>query len=260
MTNGDNCNHNQKHQAFYDYLIKKFDGNVRRAENLIDIAEHTIPGVLNSYFGRQVAIIYEIDDINELEEYRKKIKTHPVLKNIDINSDPRYTDVLRWYILYMRHTSQEDIPSVVQEEEEDNSTSNDSEGSIRKPVTISTIFSEGEYGETDGQDKEFRIRNMKLRKACIEYFKQIHDGHIICECCGFDYTKAYKIDDEYIEIHHRFPFAHTEGEHLVNAATDLVPLCANCHRMIHHGQGGKGKCMSVEELKQIYIGKVYRSE
>ena len=141
-----------------------------------------------------------------------------------------------------------------------NSIPKDSEGSIKTQVTISTIFSEGEYGETDGQDKDFRRRNMELRKACIEYFKQLHDGHIICECCGFDYTKAYKIDDEYIEIHHRFPFAHTEGEHLVNAATDLVPLCANCHRMIHHGQGGKGKCMSVEELKQIYIGKVYRSE
>ena len=251
---------NLNHQHFYDYLIGRFDGDIKRAESFIEIAEHTIPGVLNSYFGRQVAIIYEIDDINELEEYRKKIKTHPVLKNIDINSDPRYTDVIRWYILYIKHSLEDDIPILIEGEQEGIGTTKGSESTPRKQVTISTIFSEGEYGETDGQDKEFRRRNMELRKACIEYFKQIHDGHIICECCGFDYTKAYKIDDEYIEIHHRFPFAHTDGEHLVNAATDLVPLCANCHRMIHHGQGSKGNCMSVEELKQIYIGKVYRTE
>jgi len=74
----------------------------------------------------------------------------------------------------------------------------------------------------------------------------LHGGYIVCECCGFDFTKAYDIDDEYIEIHHRFPFSQTEGEHPVNSQTDLVPLCANCHRMIHHGQGGKGNCMSAE--------------
>jgi predicted HNH restriction endonuclease len=40
----------------------------------------------------------------------------------------------------------------------------------------------------------------------------------------------------------------------VDATTDLVPLCANCHRMIHHGMGGRGNCMSVDELKMKYRG------
>ena len=248
------------HNAFYHYLLEKFNGDTARTGLMIEIGENIIPGVLNCYFGRKIESLYEIKDSEEIELYRKQIKTHPVLKSLDISSEPRYTEVLRWYSLYIKHILHDDIPILVDGDKGNNSIPKDSEGSIKTQVTISTIFSEGEYGETDDQAREFRRRNMELRKACIEYFKQLHDGHIICECCGFDYTKAYKIDDEYIEIHHRFPFAHTEGEHLVNAATDLVPLCANCHRMIHHGQGGKGKCMSVEELKQIYIGKVYRSE
>ena len=96
-----------------------------------------------------------------------------------------------------------------------------------------------------------------LREACIEIFRQRHGGRIVCECCGFDFARAYDIKDEYIEVHHRFPFSQTEGEHPVNAETDLVPLCANCHRMIHHGMGGGGRCMTLEELKEKYRGKHY---
>ena len=100
---------------------------------------------------------------------------------------------------------------------------------------------------------------MMLRKACIEIFRQRHGGRIVCECCGFDFARAYDIKDEYIEVHHRFPFSQTESEHPVNAETDLVPLCANCHRMIHHGMGGGGRCMTLEELKEIYRGKHYNN-
>ena len=138
---------------------------------------------LNDYFGTQYASIYDITEIGDVEEFRRKIKTHPILKNLDM-----------------------------------------------------------------------------IRQACINYYKALHGGYIVCECCGFDLTKAYDIDDEYIEIHHRFPFSQTEGEHPVNSQTDLVPLCANCHRMIHHGQGGKGNCMSLEELKRKYKGIRYKNE
>jgi 5-methylcytosine-specific restriction protein A len=103
-----------------------------------------------------------------------------------------------------------------------------------------------------------RERSKELREACIEHFKKLHGGHLVCECCGFDFSLAYKdIGEGYIEIHHRFPFSKTEGEHEVDPITDLVPLCSNCHSMIHR-VGGQGECMSVEELKEKYfIGKRY---
>jgi predicted HNH restriction endonuclease len=113
---------------------------------------------------------------------------------------------------------------------------------------VSTVFMEGEAAEA--QPTEIRRRNKELRDACISYFRTLHEGRIVCECCGFDFAKRYDIDKDYIEVHHRFPFSQTEGEHPVDAVTDLVPLCANCHRMIHFGQGGGGNCMSLEDLKK----------
>jgi predicted HNH restriction endonuclease len=90
-------------------------------------------------------------------------------------------------------------------------------------------------------------------KHASSIFKKLHGGHLVCECCGFDFSLAYKdIGEGYIEIHHRFPFSKTEGEHEVDPITDLVPLCSNCHSMIHR-VGGQGECMSVEELKEKYF-------
>ncbi len=41
------------------------------------------------------------------------------------------------------------------------------------------------------------------------------------------------IGEGYIEVHHLNPISQTEGSHKVDPTTDLVPLCANCHAMIH---------------------------
>ena len=66
-----------------------------------------------------------------------------------------------------------------------------------------------------------------LRKACIEIFRQRHGGRIVCECCGFDFARAYDIKDEYIEVHHRFPFSQTEGEHHSGRQSGTLYLYGN---------------------------------
>ena len=47
----------QLHQAFYDYLIKKFDGDSMEAQRYMETAERIIPNTLNDYFGTQIASI-----------------------------------------------------------------------------------------------------------------------------------------------------------------------------------------------------------
>ena len=248
----------QLHQAFYDYLIKKFDGDTLEVQRYMETAERIIPNTLNDYFGTLIASIYDLQDAEEVENYRRKIKAEPVLKGIDMSVEPRYTEVLKWYKLFVKGLNADTIPVPVPGEykmEEEKQTPAIVADSHLLPKTQTTIFTEG---EDDGSiTMEQRRRNMMLRKVCIEIFKQRHGGRIVCECCGFDFALAYDIKDEYIEVHHRFPFSQTEGEHPVNADTDLVPLCANCHRMIHHGMGGRGKCMTLEELKEMYRGKHY---
>ena len=47
----------QLHQAFYDYLIKKFDGDTMEVQRYIETAEHIIPNTLNDYFGTNFSSI-----------------------------------------------------------------------------------------------------------------------------------------------------------------------------------------------------------
>lgn len=70
-----------------------------------------------------------------------------------------------------------------------------------------------------------------------------------CYACGFNFEKVYgKRGKDFIEVHHIKPLSTLEEAIEINPETDLVPLCANCHRMVHRR---KDEVLSVEELKQI---------
>jgi len=51
----------------------------------------------------------------------------------------------------------------------------------------------------------------------------------------------------FIEVHHMKPLSSIDEEVVVNPETNLVPLCSNCHRMLHRKQDG---VFFVEELKE----------
>jgi predicted HNH restriction endonuclease len=55
-----------------------------------------------------------------------------------------------------------------------------------------------------------------------------------CQVCGFSFSKTYgKIGAGFAEVHHLEPFKNVRSAKFVNPATDVVVLCANCHRMVH---------------------------
>lgn len=86
-------------------------------------------------------------------------------------------------------------------------------------------------------------RNSKLRQAAIDYHG------LNCACCEFNFGKIYgEIGKDFIEVHHIRPIFSFTDEETVNPITDLIPLCSNCHRMIHRR---KGKVFTVEELKKL---------
>ncbi|AXK88356.1 5-methylcytosine-specific restriction enzyme A [Nocardia farcinica] len=90
-----------------------------------------------------------------------------------------------------------------------------------------------------------RERNPKLRKAKLAEFRRVH-SRVFCEVCGFDFEAVYgERGAGYIECHHIVPL-HVSGE-TVTKLSDLVLLCSNCHRMIHHGS----RWLSPEELREV---------
>jgi 5-methylcytosine-specific restriction protein A len=72
---------------------------------------------------------------------------------------------------------------------------------------------------------------------------------INCVICGFDFEEKYGDRGRgYIEIHHTKPLSSFDEEQIVDPKTDLVPVCSNCHRMIHRR---RNRVLSFEEMKRI---------
>ncbi|WP_408313283.1 HNH endonuclease [Paraburkholderia sp. RL17-347-BIC-D] len=71
-------------------------------------------------------------------------------------------------------------------------------------------------------------RSPTARQACIA-----HHGYK-CAVCGFCFEEKYgALGAGYIEVHHLNQVADIDEEHLIDPITDLRPVCANCHRMLH---------------------------
>jgi len=70
-----------------------------------------------------------------------------------------------------------------------------------------------------------------------------------CKVCGFDFEKAYGHRGKgYIEIHHINPLSTVGEEVKIDPKKDLIPVCSNCHRMIHRR---KNCILSIEDMIEI---------
>lgn len=85
-------------------------------------------------------------------------------------------------------------------------------------------------------------RDPELRKQAL----LIH-GYV-CAACSFNFERFYgEYAKGFIHIHHIEPLFES-GEKVVNPETDLIPLCANCHAIIHRR---RNKTLNIEELKNM---------
>jgi len=86
-------------------------------------------------------------------------------------------------------------------------------------------------------------RSNTNRAACIELFGPT------CQVCGFDFEVAFgDIGCGFIEVHHTELISGLEPGTILDPSRDLVPLCANCHRMAHR----RNPPFTVAELKAMY--------
>jgi 5-methylcytosine-specific restriction protein A len=85
-------------------------------------------------------------------------------------------------------------------------------------------------------------RNAAARIACID-----HHGSRCC-VCGFDFEAVYGAAFfGFIHAHHVTPMNTIDARYRVDPIKDLVPVCPNCHAIIHHG----GHTRSIEEVRQL---------
>ena len=87
-------------------------------------------------------------------------------------------------------------------------------------------------------------RNEKARQECINY----HGA--VCVICEFDFEKVYgEIGKGFIHVHHIVPLHTTGKDYAVDSKKDLIPVCPNCHAMLHRKVDAR--YITIEELKNL---------
>ena len=119
-------------------------------------------------------------------------------------------------------------------------------GASNKYFVPEEEVSEGKLVTTNSKTRK---RSQKLRNSAFEYYKS--KNKIKCEVCGFDFEITYgALGKDYIELHHIKPVSIYEesGEisNLEEARLNLVPLCSNCHKILHRNN------INVEKLKEVF--------
>lgn len=95
-------------------------------------------------------------------------------------------------------------------------------------------------------------RDAKLRAACIA-----RKG-AVCAACGLDFGRKYgEVGRGFIHVHHTIPASKLADVGGFDPNEHLVPVCPNCHAMLHRGRGDEPR--TIEDL-QVLLRDVPASE
>lgn len=84
-------------------------------------------------------------------------------------------------------------------------------------------------------------RNLVARAKCVSHY-----GYK-CVVCSFDFEEFYgSLGQSFIHVHHIVPLSEIDREYELDPVKDLVPICPNCHAMIHRTR----PILTVTQLKE----------
>lgn len=89
-------------------------------------------------------------------------------------------------------------------------------------------------------------RDLSLREACIDRFGTT------CQICGFSFEVVYgDLGRDFCHVHHITPLCSLSGAEKIDPVRDLIPVCANCHAMLHR----PSQVLTPSELREV-MGKL----
>ncbi len=179
---------------------------------------------LNNYLGLNIQSLYDINDTDLLNQYFTELFSIPSVIKAEKIQRKRKTNGFKRYIEFREYEQEIDFESKQKESKEVQESR--TEGGEK--IVVSRVAE----------------RDSRLRKAAII----IHG--LMCAACGFDFERKYgRLGERFIEIHHIKKLRNGEEFSIVNTSpeNDLIPLCSNCHRMVHRK---RNVVLSITELKE----------
>ncbi len=237
------------------FLLQTKRRTEQQSETIIRFAEDSLPLFVRKYMDGNFADIYTQTKHEAYAKWRECVFDNPEDAKENEAADDRYTETLKLLTDFFDSTTFKGKPKAVLtafEKQAKNAASHNKakqKDSQPKPDPMMPPSDEEEE-LTEGKIRQVNLtrheRNPRLRQLCLQHY-----GYQ-CQVCGMDFETRYgEIGKDFIEVHHLNPIAETDGEHALDPMEGLVPLCSNCHSMIHRGGNG-GKPMSLQTLKEIY--------
>lgn len=103
-------------------------------------------------------------------------------------------------------------------------------------------------GESKLEGEKSTILQNKYERSRFNRAMCLRAHGFTCKACGDTLSNKYGVvAQELVHVHHIKPISTLGGATAVDPINDLVPLCPNCHNVIHR----RNPPFSLEELKEI---------
>jgi 5-methylcytosine-specific restriction enzyme A len=120
---------------------------------------------------------------------------------------------------------------------------------VLSDTVLESVVYNKNYMEGKSEGKKIEYYTTKYERSPINRGNAIKIHGSLCCICEFDFENTYgELGINYVEVHHLKPLSSRNEIIVVNPETDLVCVCANCHRMLHRK---KDRVLSPNELKSI---------
>ena len=93
--------------------------------------------------------------------------------------------------------------------------------------------------EQTNEDKHFegglsRVETNRYERNPVNRQLCLAANGYTCKICGFDFEKTYgTIGHNFIHVHHIVPVSKQNDVYEIDPIHDLIPVCPNCHAMLH---------------------------
>lgn len=232
-------------EAIRKAFVEEFLKHRPEAEKFASFTENEMASFIRRHVDGSFGSIYEQTDHNFYDRVRNRIAIDAAMRVEDEAAGLQYSVHLRTYSRFLESKAFKQLGKQRINVEGRASTQ-------RTTATTYTSSKPKERALTEGEKRHVEFeqahRNPALRQACIDKY-----GYQ-CQCCGMNFAELYgeELGSNFIEVHHLKMISTFDESRPEDFLENLVPLCSNCHSMIHHGKDGP---LTLAELREAYKGE-----